>query len=161
MHDHSKDGSVSYWLDELKAGNELAATEIWQRYFDMLVTVARQNLKRSAARAADEEDVALSAFDSFLRGVGKGKFSQIEDRSDVVLHRALEHAGLCELFGRHTQLIQDRIEDVRVENVEGRPANRRADVEAAVGQVEVATHLGRAQQEIRIGQHLHRLGRNA
>lgn len=76
-------GSVSYWLDELRAGNERAASEIWQRYFDLLVTVARQNLSRNAARGADEEDVALSAFDSFIRGMGKGRFSQLEDRSDL------------------------------------------------------------------------------
>jgi DNA-directed RNA polymerase specialized sigma24 family protein len=83
MQDDHEDGSVSYWLDELKAGNERAATQIWQRYFQTLVAVARQNLRRSATRAADEEDVALSAFDSFIRGLDRGKFRQIEDRNDL------------------------------------------------------------------------------
>jgi DNA-directed RNA polymerase specialized sigma24 family protein len=32
---------------------------------------------------ADEEDVALSAFDSFCRGAEKGRFPRLEDRDDL------------------------------------------------------------------------------
>ncbi|MCA9149242.1 MAG: hypothetical protein KDA92_08090 [Planctomycetales bacterium] len=80
---NSTRGSVSYWLNELKDGNEAAVTAIWQCYFQTLVTVARRNLKRSTSRMADEEDVALSAFDSFVRGVDRGNFAQLEDRNDL------------------------------------------------------------------------------
>jgi DNA-directed RNA polymerase specialized sigma24 family protein len=34
-------------------------------------------------RAADEEDVALSAFDSFCRGAEQGRFPQLVDREDL------------------------------------------------------------------------------
>src|SRR5262249_59982732 len=34
-------------------------------------------------RAADEEDVALSAFDSFCRGAEQGRFPQLESRDDL------------------------------------------------------------------------------
>jgi DNA-directed RNA polymerase specialized sigma24 family protein len=34
-------------------------------------------------RASDEEDVALSAFDSFFRGVERGQFPQLHDRDDL------------------------------------------------------------------------------
>ena len=34
-------------------------------------------------RAADEEDVALSAFDSFCRGAEQGRFPQLDGRDDL------------------------------------------------------------------------------
>jgi DNA-directed RNA polymerase specialized sigma24 family protein len=34
-------------------------------------------------RGADEEDIALSAFDSFFRGVERGRFPQLDDRDDL------------------------------------------------------------------------------
>ena len=37
----------------------------------------------AARRAADEEDVALSAFDSFCRGVEQGRFPLLNDRDDL------------------------------------------------------------------------------
>jgi DNA-directed RNA polymerase specialized sigma24 family protein len=36
-----------------------------------------------ACRAADEEDVALSAFDSFCRGAERGRFPKLHDRGDL------------------------------------------------------------------------------
>ena len=76
-------GSVSHWLAELKAGNERVTEAIWDRYFSTLVRVARKNLNPHVTRAADEEDVALSAFDSFIRGVDRGKFAKLNDRNDL------------------------------------------------------------------------------
>ena len=57
------EASVTHWINQLKAGDPDAAQKLWERYFRRLVSLARK--KR---RAADEEDVALSAFDSFCRG---------------------------------------------------------------------------------------------
>jgi DNA-directed RNA polymerase specialized sigma24 family protein len=56
--------------------------ELWQRYFVRLVELARGRL-RQVPRAADEEDVALSAFDSFCRNAGQGRFPQLQDRDDL------------------------------------------------------------------------------
>src|SRR5262249_17818616 len=53
--------------------------------FDRLVNLARQRL-RSARRpnvAEDEEDAALSAFDSFCRGASRGRFPRLTDRDDL------------------------------------------------------------------------------
>src|SRR5207249_6675395 len=62
------DSSVSAWIDRLKDGDPAAAQPLWERYFGRLVGLARDRLRGAARRAADEEDVALSAFDSFCRG---------------------------------------------------------------------------------------------
>src|SRR5262245_43324907 len=60
-------GSVTHWLGLLRAGDHAAAQPLWERYFSRLVGLARAKLQGLPRRAADEEDVALSAFDSFSR----------------------------------------------------------------------------------------------
>jgi hypothetical protein len=79
----SSDGSVTHWVHELRAGNRAAAQRLWEGYFRRLVVLARQRLAGSPRRAADEEDVALSAFDSFCRGAELNRFPRLEDRNDL------------------------------------------------------------------------------
>ncbi|HKB41434.1 MAG TPA: ECF-type sigma factor [Gemmataceae bacterium] len=76
-------GSVSHWLDRLQAGDHAAAQPLWEVYFQRLVALARARLQGAPLRAADEEDVALSAFDSFCRGVAAGRFPQLADRAGL------------------------------------------------------------------------------
>lgn len=73
-------GPVTIWLDQLKQGEEQAANELWKAYYVRLVRLARRRLAGSKRRVADEEDVALAAFDSFCRGVKKGQFPRLENR---------------------------------------------------------------------------------
>jgi DNA-directed RNA polymerase specialized sigma24 family protein len=77
------DSSVTQWIDRLKAGDPDAAQKIWERYFRRLVGLARKKLRAAPRRAADEEDVALSAFDSFCRGAGQDRFPKLHDRLDL------------------------------------------------------------------------------
>jgi DNA-directed RNA polymerase specialized sigma24 family protein len=77
--------SVTGWLGELKEGDQAAAQPLWERYFAKLVVVARAKLRRLKRTAADEdeEDAALSAFNSFCAGAARGKFPQLADRDDL------------------------------------------------------------------------------
>src|SRR5215213_1999197 len=77
------EGSVSRWIELLKAGDYAAAQPLWERYFQRLVGLARTKLPGSRRRAADEEDVALGAFDSFCRGAEANRFPQLADRDDL------------------------------------------------------------------------------
>lgn len=77
------DGSITLWLGRLKDGDESAVQPIWEAYFRRLVALARAKLKGAATRAADEEDAALSAFDSFCRGVQRGQFPKLGSRDDL------------------------------------------------------------------------------
>jgi DNA-directed RNA polymerase specialized sigma24 family protein len=79
----SSSGSVSIWIAELKAGDSLAAQRLWEGYFPRLVGLARKKLRAMPRRVADEEDVALSAFDSFCRGANQGRFPRITGRDDL------------------------------------------------------------------------------
>jgi DNA-directed RNA polymerase specialized sigma24 family protein len=75
--------SVTCWIATLKAGDPKAAQRLWDAYFERLVALARARLRGVARRAADEEDVALSAFDSFCRGAQRGRFPRLDDRDDL------------------------------------------------------------------------------
>jgi len=81
------EGSVTLWLGRLRAGDAAASADaiqrLWARYFSALVRLARARLPRAARRAADEEDIALSALDSFCRGEAAGRFAALEDRDDL------------------------------------------------------------------------------
>ena len=78
------DESISMWIGRLKEGNSTAAQAVFQRYFDRLVGLARQKLKGVPGGMADEEDVALSAFDSFCRAAQKGRFPDLADRDGLL-----------------------------------------------------------------------------
>jgi DNA-directed RNA polymerase specialized sigma24 family protein len=79
----SSDGSVTRWIGLLQAGDAAAAQALWEHYFRRLVGLARKRLRGAPRRAADEEDVALSAFDSFCRAAEQGRFPRLNDRDDL------------------------------------------------------------------------------
>jgi pSer/pThr/pTyr-binding forkhead associated (FHA) protein len=78
-------GSVTHWLQLLQAGEDEAARAIWQRYGPRLIALARDRLRQRGAtrRVADEEDVALSVFDSFCRGAEQGRFPDLGGRDNL------------------------------------------------------------------------------
>ena len=75
--------SITQWINRLKAGEADAAQKLWQRYFDRLVRLARVKLRGNVRLPADEEDVALSALDSFFRGAQHGRFPKLRDRDSL------------------------------------------------------------------------------
>ncbi len=77
------DQSITRWIRGLKAGHNDAATALWQEYFQQLVRVASRKLGAASRRVADEEDVALLAFNSMCRGVSEGRFEKLENRDDL------------------------------------------------------------------------------
>jgi DNA-directed RNA polymerase specialized sigma24 family protein len=76
----SSTDSVTQWLGRLQAGDQAAAQQLWERYFQQLVRLARIRLEGTRRRIADEEDVALSALDSFCRGAASGRFPELRER---------------------------------------------------------------------------------
>jgi DNA-directed RNA polymerase specialized sigma24 family protein len=75
-------GSISILLEQLGAGQDEALQALWQRYYARLVELACHRL-RGRTRSADAEDVALSALDTFYRGVAQGRFPRLQDRDDL------------------------------------------------------------------------------
>ena len=92
------DAPVTVWLGQLQAGDSAAVRPLWDRYFHRLVGLARTRLKNAPRRVADEEDIALSAFDSFCRNAEAGRFPDLADRDSLwrllaafTLRKAVHH----------------------------------------------------------------------
>ncbi len=75
--------SVTQWLQGIKAGNGAEIQRLWDRYFERLVRLAAAKLPSHCRRAFDEEDVAISAFQSFCDRAGQGQFPRLSDRDDL------------------------------------------------------------------------------
>jgi DNA-directed RNA polymerase specialized sigma24 family protein len=80
-------GSITGWIAGMKSGDLAAAQPLWERYFVRMAALARVRLRASSRRgrdaASDEEDAALSAFDSLCAGLARGRFPQLADRDDL------------------------------------------------------------------------------
>jgi DNA-directed RNA polymerase specialized sigma24 family protein len=85
--DGETNGSITGWIAGVKSGDLAAAQPLWERYFARMVDLARARLRASGRRghdaAGDEEDAALSAFDSLCAGLARGQFPQLADRDDL------------------------------------------------------------------------------
>lgn len=74
---------VTVWIHHLADGNASAAEHLWNEYFTKLTRLARRKLEGIPLRDADEEDVALSAMNSFCTGLANQRFSALENRTDL------------------------------------------------------------------------------
>jgi DNA-directed RNA polymerase specialized sigma24 family protein len=75
--------SITMWIDGIKTGDESDIQRLWDRYFERLVRLAAARLPARGRRSFDEEDVALSAFQSFCDRAGRGQFPQLSGRDDL------------------------------------------------------------------------------
>lgn len=74
---------VSHWISRVKGGDAMAVERLWHAYFDRLVSAVRKRLQGQNRGPADEEDIALSVFNSFYDAAGKGRFPDLKDRDDL------------------------------------------------------------------------------
>jgi DNA-directed RNA polymerase specialized sigma24 family protein len=79
----ASEGSISRLIDGVVVGDPDAVRQLWERYFGRLVGLARTKLADTPRRFADEEDVALSAFNSFCNRAEQGKFPDLLDREGL------------------------------------------------------------------------------
>jgi len=77
-------GSITRWLQGLKAGRPDAVEEIWRRYYDRVLAVARLRLRQGPRQAVEDgEDVALSALNGLADAAAQGRFERLDDRFDL------------------------------------------------------------------------------
>ncbi len=82
--DSQRHESVTHWLRQLTASDVSAAQQqLWNRYFIRLTALARTRLTGAPQRDADEEDVVLSAFNSFFSAARAGRFPKLHDRTGL------------------------------------------------------------------------------
>ncbi len=73
--------SITYWFDQLRAGNEVAAARLWDHYFQQLATFARRRLHQR--RVSDEEDLAAEVLQALCRAADVGRLPAIQSRDDL------------------------------------------------------------------------------
>jgi len=72
----------TYWLPALQCGDEQATERLWREYFVKTVRLAKRRMDGLKLCAADEEDVALSAMNSFCR-MAKNRDDPIADSNEL------------------------------------------------------------------------------
>jgi DNA-directed RNA polymerase specialized sigma24 family protein len=75
--------AVTCWIGGLQRGCPDAQRRIFDRYFGSATRLAERKLGATRRREADEEDVALSAMQSFFRGVAADQFARLGSRDDL------------------------------------------------------------------------------
>ena len=88
LEEEDSDGSreasdVTQLIKKVRLGDETAAQELWNKYSERIVEVARRSLKDSSRRVQDEEDVAVVAFKSLLAGITAGRFPELDHRDQL------------------------------------------------------------------------------
>jgi RNA polymerase sigma factor (sigma-70 family) len=78
------------WFELFRKGDEAAARELFDRYVNQVMKLARRHLSRPMAGRVDAEDIAQSVFRTFFQRARKGQF-QIDEADD-----------LCKLLARIT-----------------------------------------------------------
>ena len=79
----SSDDSVTHWFEQIKEGDSVAARVVWERYYPQLVRLAREKLRGTPRRVADEDDIADSVMKSLILAAQKGRFPDLADRQDL------------------------------------------------------------------------------
>lgn len=64
-------------LERVRDGDERATATLWERYYRQLVRIAAKRLPANLRRTGDEEDIALSAFHSFIAGIRLDRFPDL------------------------------------------------------------------------------------
>ncbi len=77
------DDDITGWIDQIRQGDEEAAQQLWDRYSEQIIEVARRTMKDSPRRVQDEEDVAVVAFRSLLAGITSGRFQTLDRREQL------------------------------------------------------------------------------
>jgi RNA polymerase sigma-70 factor (ECF subfamily) len=78
MSDDATIKLVARW----RAGDQQAADELFRRYADQLIALARSRLSARLAHRLDAEDVVQSAYRSFFSGAREGRF-EVQRGGDI------------------------------------------------------------------------------
>lgn len=102
-------GSISRLLGGLRDGDQEAVSQLWLRYFQPLVRLARGRLPSRNCAARDAEDVALDAFWALCERVSR--FPELQNRAQLwkllACITARQACDLARLEGRRRRIVAD------------------------------------------------------
>lgn len=77
------EGSVTYYMNQLRAGNREGTEQLWQRFYSRLVRLAHNRMNSNFRRVTSEEDVAAIAIAECFKSLEEGRFPELEGRDDL------------------------------------------------------------------------------
>lgn len=75
--------NVGDLLRSVEEGDQRATTKLWEYVYPRLLAYSRRKLPDRLRRVLDEEDVALSAFKSFVAGASRGSLGEIAGEDEL------------------------------------------------------------------------------
>ncbi len=101
-NDSTRNNSVTQAISELRAGDHATIRFLWDRYFERVVKLARQELHNYPRRVADEEDIAAGVMQCLCNGVDRGKFPDLQKEGNLwSLLVVLTRNKVSDLLRRH------------------------------------------------------------
>jgi RNA polymerase sigma-70 factor (ECF subfamily) len=82
MNESLSDDAIGDLIERCRAGDQQAATLLFRRHLDRLMALVGSRLSSKMNSRFDPEDVVQSAYRSFFRGVGDGRYA-VERSSDL------------------------------------------------------------------------------
>ncbi|MDR0337375.1 MAG: hypothetical protein LBI18_09820 [Planctomycetaceae bacterium] len=77
------DSNLKLLLDAVQNQNQEAFEQFWHLHFDRLTTLARRKMSQVNKRVSDEEDIAISALNSFYNGLAEKRFHSIQGNNEL------------------------------------------------------------------------------
>jgi DNA-directed RNA polymerase specialized sigma24 family protein len=129
--DSSDDLSSS--LGELLNKAPQEAEAIWAEFFPRMLKLAKVKLGGMQLRTFDEEDVALSAMNSFFRGKNDGRFERLDSRDEM--WRLLATITVRKVTAQRRKAMADKrgAGAIRGESIFFNPANADSSMIAGLG----------------------------
>ena len=122
-------------LERWRAGDEEAARQLFDRYAERLVALARRRINQRLASRIDPEDVVQSVFRTFFHRAQQGQF-RIDDQDElgkllvrITLHKTLRQVAFHKAAKRDLTLEQGQGERSRApldEMLDGEPSSEEA-----------------------------------
>ncbi len=78
----AKENEENFDLELWRAGDEGAAKELYDKFVDQLVGLARQRISQRFASRVDAEDIVQSVFRTFFHRAREGQF-EVRDQDDI------------------------------------------------------------------------------
>jgi RNA polymerase sigma factor (sigma-70 family) len=121
-------------LERYRNGDDLAAEELFWRYFERLTSLARSRLAPRVCRRTDPEDVVMSVYRSFFIGARNGRFALARGGdlwrllASMTKHKLLRQARyhLADRRSVDLELPLDQTEETRFIGIEKEPTPEQA-----------------------------------
>lgn len=75
--------TVSEWIEQLKDGQDEAATKLWNHFLEKLTAIVRLKLRACSKAISDEEDVVIVAVNACFKALQENRYPKIKNRDDL------------------------------------------------------------------------------